>query len=351
MQKLWISPCFLLFMFNLAAADIGFISDRDGKRDFYVMNDHGGHLRKITDSPFKPAHFKFSPDGTQVAFSLDLNATATQSKRQQIDIFLMNADGKGLQNLTEHPALDSDPTWSPDGEHLAFTSGRSGQAEIHIMEVATRRVWQLTDTAIQGGYSVSPAFSPDGTRIAYSLLLPIGQFPYVMDVDGRNARPLLKQLRGGAFGDTFIMSGYLTWSPDGHYLLYNEAEFARGKGRVANRVRVVQKNGRSVRTLDIPPKWKIDQVCWADGGDAVLFAAVRNGLGTLNGVFKIYKYQLSNKQITTLTHHPSDNWGMDWTPHNSLNVSATEKLTTQWARLKAASRDPFILHTPVTRSN
>jgi len=85
---------------------------------------------------------------------------------------------------------------------------------------------------------------------------------------------------------------------------------------------------RNLNVLDTPARWQINSACWADNGDAVLFAAVPGGLNDFGlKIFKIYKYRLSDGQITNLTDHPSTNTGMAWTPHNSLAVSSAASET------------------------
>ena len=57
----------------------------------------------------------------------------------------MNADGTGLTNLTNHPNNDYDPTWSPDGDHIAFATGRDGNFEIYVMNADGSGLSRLTD--------------------------------------------------------------------------------------------------------------------------------------------------------------------------------------------------------------
>ena len=59
----------------------------------------------------------FSPDGSQVALALDMG--------YELDIFVVNADGSGWSNISEHAAYDFWASWSPDGRHIAFVSDRS----------------------------------------------------------------------------------------------------------------------------------------------------------------------------------------------------------------------------------
>src|SRR5690606_37591549 len=87
------------------------------------------------------------------------------------DIYTIHADGSGLSNLSQHPANDWDPVWSPDGTRIAFTSARTGSAEIYTMRVCaagevacTPDVQQLT---FHPATDRTPAWSSDGRYIAY----------------------------------------------------------------------------------------------------------------------------------------------------------------------------------------
>ena len=326
MCKLWIVTGFFAIASTFAVADIVFKSDRDGRNNIYVMRDDGSNIRRLTDTPFAKGGLAWSPDGRQIAFDADLNSE-DHRRQQQIDIFLINADGTGEQNLTQHPALDGGASWSPDGKLLVFSSSRGEGWELYRMEIATREVRQLTHL----GFAADPDWSPDGKYIAFEHEGPEGRHIYTMSANGRNIRPLLRRLRKGRFGTSIMVSSFAKWSPDGEYILYSEQEFLGNKW-AADSILIVNVRTRHLKVLDTPKGWKINKVCWADDGDAVLFAGVPKGLGN---IYKIYKYRLSDGQITNLTPHPSDNWGMDWTPHNSLSVSANEKIATQWGQLKA----------------
>ena len=79
------------------------------------------------------------------------------------EIFLVDSDGANLRNLTRHDAWDGDPTWSPDGKRVAFTSDRSGSDDLFLMKDDGSGVRQLTrDVDV-----TSPAWSSDGAQIAF----------------------------------------------------------------------------------------------------------------------------------------------------------------------------------------
>lgn len=334
MRKLWHFTGYLVILFHCifsVFADIAFLSEREGETNIYVMNDHGGNMRGITDTSFKKAGPDWSSNGTQIAFAADLNSRK-EGTPQQYDIFIMNADGSRQRNLTEHPAVDVSPSWSPDGKSIAFTSFRNKGLDIYTIEIATRKVRRLTSNA----FSSAPDWSPDGKSIVYErTLLGGGRHIYVINADGSHERPLLRRPRHPQLGNTTIFSFSPRWSPDSEYVLYIEGILQPDATRIANHVIVVDKHGRTPKVLNIPQKWKVDALCWTDDGNAILFAAVPNGLTNDIDSFDIYKYRLSDAKIMNISNHPNDNWGMDWTPYRGLSVSSRTQLTTQWARIKA----------------
>ncbi len=330
MRKLLIFTSLCLIVSSVAMADILFTSNRDGKINIYVSNDDGHDIRRLTDTPLGIGSAKWSPDGSQIAFMMDIETDP--KKWQQYDVFIMNADGSQQRNLTEHPQQDGFPAFSPDGKYLAFDSSRGTNAilGIYVMELATRNVRKLTNR----GFASSPNWSPDGQQIVYEFVRRgEGRQIYIMDADGRRERLLLRRPRHAVFGGV-LLNYDPRWSPDGKRILFKDTELVQGKGRVANSILIVDKDTRHIDVLDTPRKWRIEGTCWADDGNAVLFTAIPNGLVHKSGTFNIYKYQLRNGQITPLINHPSNNYVMHWTPQNSRSVSARAKITTQWARIK-----------------
>ena len=157
------------------------------------------------------------------------------------EIFLLEASGKKY-NLTQRPADDRFPSWSPDGKRIAFFSdgeGTPGQREMFLMNVDGSGLRQLTHTPAGEGWLSSIIWSPDGSRLALAHLSGVtgqsqqgvsfqeAQLYLVETVDGATT-PLDNDQRHG-------LPGEAVWSPDG-----SRIAFTRGLESGGEELRVVQ---------------------------------------------------------------------------------------------------------------
>ena len=108
------------------------------------------------------------------------------------DLFLARDDGRDLRRLTRTRAIEVSPAWSPDGKRLAFVSDKTGAPHIYVMNRNGSSVERLT---YGGSYNTSPAWSPDGRWIAYETRVG-GQFDiWLIDPDGGVNVPLITHPR------------------------------------------------------------------------------------------------------------------------------------------------------------
>lgn len=115
---------------------IGFISDRDGDPEIYVMNSDGSGITQLTHNEAYEGTPIWSPDGRRIVF--------TSYRDGNTEIYVMNSDGSGVTRLTRNEAIDDRPVWSPDGRHIAFSSDLDGDLEIYVMSSDGFDIRQLT---------------------------------------------------------------------------------------------------------------------------------------------------------------------------------------------------------------
>lgn len=182
--------------------ELAFSADIGGVDSLYMVNPHDGTgLRPIADAQgmsFSPA---ISPDGAHVAYSRFVNG--------QYDIYLAPSGSVGVSvNLTQDPAVDSNPAWSPDGRWLVYASVSSlfGPDRWDLWLIDRNGVKQrLTNTPLVGEFY--PAWSPDGTTIAFTQSDDSGGADiYVMNADGSGAPEQVTNYPGGEY--------YAEWKPN-----------------------------------------------------------------------------------------------------------------------------------------
>jgi TolB protein len=134
------------------------------------------------------------------------NWLAFATKRTgEYDIFLVQSDNTSLTRLTYDPAIDVFPSWSPDGLRLAFASNRTGNFELYIHNFTDGSV-HVIDTSVLAR-ATTPAFSPDGTTLAFEGKIDMGTAPDIFTIAVAGGTP--HRLTTAGAND----SGPV-WSPD-----------------------------------------------------------------------------------------------------------------------------------------
>jgi TolB protein len=161
-----------------------------------------GEQTRLTDHPAYDGAPAWSPDGGQIAFE--------SYRTGDLDVWVVNLASGALQNLTaDSPAGDFAPTWSPDGSRIAFTSWRAGNKDLFALGVKSGTLTRLTNSEAAEEW---PAWSPDGKRLAFVRNWLGEREVYVVDVSSAADGGLVAQVTWLGRADS------PAWSPDGERL-------------------------------------------------------------------------------------------------------------------------------------
>jgi dipeptidyl aminopeptidase/acylaminoacyl peptidase len=233
-----------------------------------------------------------SPDGRLIIFSR--SRVDQKTDRSTSNLWMVDAEGERVRELTHGPWRDSSPTWSPDGSKIAFISDRDGSSQIHVMWMDTREVAQLTHVERGPG---SIQWSPDGTRIAFTMFVP--------DREPALKVKLPRGPEGAKRAKGAIVVDRLSWQRDGR------GYAPPGQTQVFTIDAVV--GGTEKQITDDEYSHRDPQ--WAADGRAIYVSAIRKpDWEYLRGDTEIYAIDLETLEITALTDREGPDRGARISP-------------------------------------
>jgi len=143
-----------------------------------------------------------SPDGRSIVFTR--TSVDAMKDRLRSNLWIADADGGRVRALTQGTWRDGSPAWSPDGKRIAFLSDRDGGEQLHVMWADTREVTALTRLERA---PADLAWSPDGRRIAFTLFVP--------DKDPPLEAKLPDAPKGAERAKPPVIINRLSWAADG----------------------------------------------------------------------------------------------------------------------------------------
>jgi Tol biopolymer transport system component len=155
--------------------EIAFAGIKHGTCDLYAVNIGSGAVRQITNDVFSDQDPVYSPDGNRIAFvsdrgrytdvaALPENFKIWRTDYRNLDVYITDAAGGNIEQITDTPYFEKTPVFSPDGKKLAFCSDRSGIYNIYIHDLETKNEYPITNV-ITGVFHLS--WTGDGSRLAF----------------------------------------------------------------------------------------------------------------------------------------------------------------------------------------
>jgi len=210
-------------------------------------------------------------------------------------IYEMDADGGGERRLTHADSskpqglfFQVEPAWSPDGTKIAFSSRRGGTFDIYVMNADGAETRRLTSTKENDSH---PSWSAEGSEIAFAR----GGDIYVMNADGSGARRV---------SDALAEEADPAWSPDGSWISYTR----RTPGTPAREVWIMRPDGSARRPLTAQGG-RAFTPAWSPDSRRIVFSSNAEG-----EVFALYTVGVDGKRLRSVARTVGDNFEPSWSP-------------------------------------
>ena len=237
--------------------------DADENWQLWVACGDLAEAIQVTDvSARDSAYPVWSPDGSRIAFDSDRDDPNPGEGTAINDVFTMEPDGSGVIRLTDGVGTSTDPAYSPDGSLIAFASDRGrypAKQGIYVMNAADgSKVRRVTSLPPAASVDYAPRFSPDGTRLVFTREVDEASADaalYVVNLDGSGLRRVTSD---------DVYPGDADWSPDGQRIVFEDLQSQFGS------VWIVGSDGSNLRNVTATASGGFADPVWSPDGSLIL---------------------------------------------------------------------------------
>jgi dipeptidyl aminopeptidase/acylaminoacyl peptidase len=164
---------------------IAFVTNISGRNNIWTVSSQSGWPTQLTVSNQRQVNIAWSPKGRWIAYNSDYDGN------EQWDLFLVSTSNGQVMNLTNTPEVSEEgPTWSPDGEKLAYSvkAKQSPNYEIDVIDILTKKVTHITSNTPAQLSNANPIWSRDGKWIVFTQFHAAGKDSNVFTVSAAGGR-------------------------------------------------------------------------------------------------------------------------------------------------------------------
>ena len=265
---------------GIARTKIAYVSEKGNGRELFVMDYDGYGPQQVTADGLLNLMPTWAPDRKSLVY------TAYRQRKQEI---IQRELGSGKEQILVKPAsLNITPTFSQDGKSLVYASAQNGNSDLFKLEFSTMAIERLSS---HRSADLSPSWSPDGRRLVFTSDRGGRPQLYIMDSSGSNVRRLTYE------GD---YNAAPVWSPQGDWIAY----VCRIAGQGFKLCRITPDGQRLVQITKGPSI--DDSPSWSPNGRHIVFSSIRRGK---SNIYLINNDGTGLEQLTSGgTHYSSPSW-------------------------------------------
>ncbi len=301
-----------------ATAKIAFTSARDGNREIYLMNPDGTQQVNLTQHPADDLYPAWSPTGEQLLFTSD--------RVRVRDLYVMDADGAHVRRVFSKVAHRANATWAPDGKQIAYQRYEGSEWFIYVATITGKQEERLAR-------GQSPAWSPDGTAIAFMVGLPGHNRIGLLNRRTRTVQLLFPP-------PLHPWQWHPAWSPTDDRVAFAWFPHPLRGGKLPvgffdrQTIYVAHRDGTGIERVVAEAGPKAAHPVWSPQGDALLYQQEIGGQLQLFKIDVVHRVPTQLTQAVAFDTYQANTLAAWFDPATLPVLPKPALLTTQWGALK-----------------